>query len=309
MRLAVTLNNRYNQELCDQNQVHIIMSEQYKPDIWRLQVQWNVRGLVKALKHPSAGIRRRAAQSLQTLGATGAIGALQSALEAERDAAVREHIEAALRDLRQPAPASPSTPSPDAQIEAIIADLRSGDQARIIAAARQAADIRAMPAVETLVVVFNRSQTPLKARLAVAESLLTMASAPVEISLLGALRNPRWQIRYKSAAVLGQLRAEWAVEPLLRCLSDSQRVVRRAAYQALLKINTPQAQRGIETVRQRATRRKRGEAPAPDEPDEIKWPEHEHRTIHTAPTQPLDPATLGKSPHYRQNQEDKSKPQ
>lgn len=284
------------------------MSDQQKPDIWRLQIQWNVRGLVKALKHPDAAIRGRAAQSLQALGAASASAAIKSALDVEQDAAVREHMQAAWRDLGRTPPDSTATVPPSATVEAIIADLRSGDQARVITAAKQAADRRAMPAVETLVVVFNRRQTPLKARLAVAEALLTMASAPVEISLLGALRSPRWQTRYKSAAVLGQLRAEWAVEPLLRCLSDNQRAVRRAAYQALRKINTPEAQRGLAMVRRRAMRRKREAKPAPEQSDEIKWPSFEHPTIHNAPTRPLDPATLDESPHYRQHKEDQSKP-
>src|SRR5882724_6047406 len=49
-------------------------------DIWRMQAQGDVRGLINLLRHPSPEMRRRVATALRAVGATTAIPALQTAL-------------------------------------------------------------------------------------------------------------------------------------------------------------------------------------------------------------------------------------
>src|SRR5262245_20988904 len=58
-------------------------------DIWRLQAQGDLHGLMTLLRHPNPDMRRRAATALRAMGAAGAIPALQTALVTEGDADVR----------------------------------------------------------------------------------------------------------------------------------------------------------------------------------------------------------------------------
>jgi hypothetical protein len=76
--------------------------------------------------------------------------------------------------------------------------------------------------------------------------LIKLESAPVEVTLLAALRNPDWRIRRNATAVLGQLHADWAVHPLIAALRDEQEIVRRTAYAALKRIGTTEALQAIE---------------------------------------------------------------
>jgi HEAT repeat protein len=287
------------------------MKNDFKPDIWRLQAQWNVRGLVRALNDPDSTLRKRAAASLLALGALEAIPPLQVALDAEADADTKTYLQLTLHALQTEAIQQKSrTVAPtakaniDAQTQAVIDDLRSEDMRRVMQAAEQAAQHQMMPAVETLVIIFNRRQTPIKVRLAAAEALLKMASAPVEVSLLGALRHPNSHVRRKAATILGELRAEWALEPLIRCLSDSNQGVRRAVYSALRKIDTPVSHEALNIVRQNIIRRNRTVQPRPFNPletQQIVWPKI-HIDPAEAPTKPLDPDVLEQSPHYKQSQ-------
>jgi HEAT repeat protein len=245
-----------------------MMSSELKPDIWRLQARWNVRSLIRALKSDDVIIRKRAAASLLVLGALDAIPYLEEALQNEKDEDAHLHMETALltlqreREERANSPAEASVYRPivariDPETQALIDNLRTGDTQQIIETARIAADRNALPVVETLVIIFNRRETSLKARLAVAEALLQMASAPVEVSLLGALRSDNWQVRRKGAIILGELSAEWAIEPLMRCLSDKNVTVRQAAYHALHKINTPISRRILAIIKDKAVQRQR----------------------------------------------------
>ncbi len=290
------------------------MSNDFKPDIWRLQAQWNVRGLIRALRDDDAIIRKRAAASLLALGALEAVTPLKAALRAEADEDTKAHLRAALHALQaeeaQAGRGQRDVPLPktgiDEQTQAIINDLRSDDVKRIVQAAQLAAERGMMPAVETLVIIFNRRQTPIKARLAAAEALLKMASAPVEVSLLGALRHHNSHIRRKAATILGELRADWALEPLLRCLSDPNQAVRRAVYSALRKIDTPVSREALNIVRQNIIRRHRTGQTRPLSPldtQQIVWPKTQNNDPSEAPTKPLDPNVLEQSSHYQKSQQ------
>lgn len=262
------------------------MNSELKPDIWRLQARWNVRSLIRALQSDDVIIRKRAAASLLVLGALDAIPYLEAALQNEQDEDAHLHMETALLTLRrereeradlgaEEAVYRPIVARVDADTQALIDQLRTGDAHQIIETARLAAEKNALPVVETLVIIFNRRETPLKARLAVAEALLKMASAPVEVSLLGALRSDNWQVRRKGAIILGELSAEWAIEPLMRCLSDDNVTVRQAAYHALHKINTPTSRRILAIIKNKALQRRK---------KQIRWIDDPTKR----PTQPLE---------------------
>jgi HEAT repeat protein len=86
-----------------------------------------------------------------------------------------------------------------------------------------------------------------------------MDSAPVEVSLLGALRSDRWRVRRNAAAILGQLAASWAVKPLAALLTgDDNEVVRKTAHAALRRIDTAEARAALNAPAV--------SPPAPDEP-------------------------------------------
>ncbi|MCD4684596.1 MAG: HEAT repeat domain-containing protein, partial [Anaerolineae bacterium] len=93
--------------------------------------------------------------------------------------------------------------------------------------------------------------------------LLKLQSAPAVVTLLGALRRDSWQVRRNAAAVLGQIQATWAVEPLAKALDDAHPVVRRTAAAALRRIGSADA---INALRARFTEQARSKAvskPAP----------------------------------------------
>lgn len=236
----------------------------FKPDIWRLQAQFNTEGLVEALRDDDAGIRRRAAAALRALGAFDAIPELKAALEKETDTEARANIVSALAALQHEnertthnvettefVPSTASTETDD-----LITQLKSDDPQQIIEAANKLGEKGDKLAVPALVMLFNQPTLPIKVRLPVAEALLKLESAPVEVALLKALRSSEWRVRRNGAAILGQLRANWAVEPLAKALYDEHEHVRKTAYAALKYIGTKEAFDALDAAR-RAIRRKR----------------------------------------------------
>lgn len=227
--------------------------DEFKPDIWKLQAQLNIEGLIKALESDDAGIRKRAATALRALGAVNAIDTLKALLETEPEPDTRAHFAAAIEALEQVraeqtdqadetnAPIKPQDP----EVQALLAQLRSKKVDDVIKAARALAARGEKLAVEPLVVLFNTPKVPINVRLAIAEALLKLESAPVEVALLGALRSPEWRVRRNGAAILGKLKADWAVEPLAKALHDSNGSVRLTAHAALRNIDTTEAQRAL----------------------------------------------------------------
>jgi hypothetical protein len=215
-------------------------------DIWRLQAQADIRGLIVAVKDGSPDIRKRAATALRALGATSAIPALQSLLVSEKDPALRSILITTLDYLfQQEIDEDDSTPEQENRTVHLIAHLNSDSPEQVIRAAQNLAELKEKLAVESLVVVFHNRSLRADVRLAAAEALIKLESAPVEVTLLAALRNPDWHIRRNGAAVLGQLHADWAVSPLMAALRDDHDIVRRTAYAALKRIATPEALRAI----------------------------------------------------------------
>lgn len=304
----------------------------YKPDIWRLQAQFDTKGLTRALQSDDAGIRKRAAAALRALDAKEAVPALRVAFMNEKDPDAKANIGSALEALADDPSNLPQevaeAAAENADVYRLIDKLKSEDSDEIINAARELGALGDKLAVEPLVMIFNDSRVSIQVRLAVAEALLKLESAPVEVALLAALRHSDWKIRRNGAAILGQLKAAWAVEPLARAVRDPHPTVRRTAYAALKHIGTPEARRALgrsTTTDKEATKPKRPanmpSRPLPNkkkgtgslldrvsppadekakdetgEQEKLQWPKSKEREEveqrHIQPTKPLDPKTV-----------------
>ncbi|MBC7812059.1 MAG: HEAT repeat domain-containing protein [Burkholderiales bacterium] len=223
------------------------MSE-FRPNIWLLQARADTEGLVKALQDSDPDIRRRAAVALRALGAAASIRALRAALEEEADAQVRADMFNALEHLLQDSEPEPEAPKPapePSQLMRLIGQIKSDDEQLVIRAVKILAEMKDRRAVEPLVVLFHNRQLSTAVRLAAAEALLKLESAPTVVTLLAALRSKNWQTRRNAAGVLGQLRADWAAQPLITTLRDEHPMVRRTARAALKYIGTPEARQAL----------------------------------------------------------------
>jgi hypothetical protein len=176
--------------------------------------------------------------------------ALKAALDKEQDTDTRSNIVAALAALEtDKGSEGDATPKPEilgaGEFDELIRQLTHEQPEKMIVAAMKLGELRDKRAVEPLVMMFNNGKVDIKVRLAVAEALLKLESAPVEVALLGALRSPNWRIRRNGAAILGQLKAEWAVEPLAKALDDENDTVRKTARAALKHMNTPESRSAL----------------------------------------------------------------
>ncbi len=277
-----------------------------KPNIWRLQTKFDTQGLIKALEYEDAGIRRRAAAAIRALGVVEAIPVLRVMLVNERDPDVKATASAALEALlaeRQrffeqeaealETPKPPKTPEQDpsesSRVDFFILHLNDKNPQDIIKAVQTLGELKDKRAVEPLVGLFQNPSTSIKVRLAVAEALLKLESAPVEVTLLAALRHKHWHIRRNGAAILGQLNADWAVEPLARAMGDENMAVRKMAYAALKRIGTPEARAAakaaLRTVKKPSPKKK--SAVKQEDAPSTKLPVSE-----TPPSDPVSPETV-----------------
>ena len=210
-----------------------------RPNVWQLQSRRDVDGLITALQYPDAEVRKRAAVALRTLDATQAIPSLKAALHDETDTQVRGHLNMALHELDHRTDVRRMFQSHD--LDGLITALKSRRQRTVILAARALGHLGDRMAVEPLVILFHSATSSPSMRLAAAEALLELKSAPAVVTLLGALRRDSWEVRRNAAAVLGQIQATWAVDPLAEALDDPHPVVRRTAAAALRRIGTAEA--------------------------------------------------------------------
>lgn len=223
-------------------------------DSWDMQ-SFDIRGLVTALTAEDTLIRRRAATALGAMDAVEALSALQKAQMAEDDAETRAVMATAIQALKKSTSenlpqitddADDDTPENEQdRVYRLIEQLKSSEPTQIIQAAEALGELGDKIAVEGLILAFNNPKHTIHVRLAIAEALLKLESAPVEVALLANLRHTDWHIRRNGAAILGQLQAEWAIEPLSRSLQDPHPVVRRTALAALKHIGTPESRKAL----------------------------------------------------------------
>lgn len=231
------------------------MSDNKPDNIWRLQAQFDIQGLVQALKDPSPAIRKRAAAALRTIHATQAVPMLKAVLRVESDPDTRvsilsaiESLDAQTDTLKDPSSNTPATPqvtTPDSPLKQLMEQLKDPNSQVVVAAAQKLGELGDKNAVVALILQFNDLNSPIQVRLAMAEALIKLESAPVEVALLANLRHPEWHIRRNGAAILGQLKAEWAIEPLGKALGDPHPTVRKTALAALKYIGTPEARKTL----------------------------------------------------------------
>jgi len=239
------------------------MSVNPRPNIWQLQAQRDFSGLIDALQNEDRETRKHAASALRVLGAVEALPALRRQLNRETDEATRKHLQAMIDHLRQEAPEG-QLPMPS-RTRQLVAQLQSGDPAVIVNAARDLGQLKDKTAVETLVVVFHNQQLPGHVRLAAAEALIELDSAPAVVTLLAALNSESWQIRRNGVAVLGQLHADWAVVRIAERLGDDNEFVHRTARAALKRIGSKDARLALEAYLHADPRPQQD--PRPDDPD------------------------------------------
>lgn len=206
-----------------------------------MQAASDIKGLVTALKDPNPDTRRAAATALRALGSTTAIPGVQDALMQEGEPELREILVTTLEFLFAQNNSGLSTTSDSRNIVRLIARLSGNHTEQAIRAAQELGDSREKLTVEALLLTFNNRTLAPRVRLAVAEALLKLQSAPAEITLLAALRSDQWMKRRNAAAVLGQMQADWVVEPLMNALHDPIEAVRRVSRAALERIGTPEA--------------------------------------------------------------------
>jgi HEAT repeat protein len=280
----------------------------FRPDIWRLQANFDTTGLTAALQHEDAGVRRRAAAALRTLGATEAIPALKAVLDREQDPETRSNIVATLAALELERDRSENESKPDpaqqSEFEQQLEALGSTNTETVIAAANTLGEMQDKRAVEPLVMQFNNLKLPVHVRLVIAEALLKLESAPVEVALLGALRSSKWKVRRNGAAILGQLRADWAVVPLAKALEDENDTVRKTARAALRHINTTEARAALGITdpknphKSETLSRARAKAESPNVVLPDKPAESTQDTVNAAsePATPIDPSQPSQPP-------------
>ncbi|GAF92012.1 unnamed protein product, partial [marine sediment metagenome] len=109
------------------------------------------------------------------------------------------------------------------------------------------------PAVDALI----EALLDLNFREAAMEALVAFKDLAVG-KLCVALKDGRWEMRWRAARALGELRRAEALEPLIRVLEDSRREVRRAGVDALRKIGDTQAVEPLVTA-------------LSDEDDAVRW--------------------------------------
>lgn len=228
------------------------MTDNSKSKFWQEQAELDIKGLINALSSDDKLIRRRATAAIRAMGAITGLSALQRAQLAEDDPETGQMMAeaiSALKDLAgyEASSEGANTPAenPQADVDGLIKNLKAENADSVLNAAERLGELGDKAAVEALILAFNNQKHSIHVRLAIAEALLKLESAPVEVALLANIRHSDWHVRRNGAAILGQLKATWAIEPLSAILSDPHPVVRRTALAALKHIGTPESRKAL----------------------------------------------------------------
>ncbi len=213
------------------------------PNIWQLQARRDIDGLIEALTHPDADIRRRAATALRILDAAKALPALQAALAVEDDWPAQNSIIEALKYLTRDDRLQELIEARN--ISELLVMLYSPRLEDVLGAAEALGRLGDRSTVEALMAIFRDPAMPDDGKYAAAKALIKLKSAPAAVALLAALHRDEWQVRRNAAAVLGQLGATWATRGLIEALEDAHPQVRRTALAALRRFGTPTALQAV----------------------------------------------------------------
>ena len=181
-----------------------------------------VEALCAALLDANGEVRAAAAQSLTELK-DPASGTVLRRWTERPDPFVRAAALRALRELRFADAFDPALRA--------LADTTPGVRLEAVAVLGWLKDARALPA---LAAIATGDSEPDVRRAAVGSLGFAPATHSVATAaLLGALRDPAWQVREEAATTLGKLRAPTARDPLIAALDDDCWQVRLRAVRAL----------------------------------------------------------------------------
>ncbi|MFZ4825809.1 MAG: HEAT repeat domain-containing protein [Phototrophicaceae bacterium] len=221
------------------------------PNVQRMFTDGDEAGLIDALYHHKPVVRQEAAIALADLGSLSASTILLTLMDNETDIKTRQAYWRALAKLGVELEEEPIEDTVTvSRIDRLVQHLNSGVADASIQAASALAEMNAQSAVPTLLQVFKTDEYPPAVRLAAAKALLTLNQATPEMMLLRGIQYTDWKVRRNSAAVLGALHADWAVEPLGKLLYDTHESVARTAQNALERIATPEAQQVIQQAKE-----------------------------------------------------------
>lgn len=227
------------------------MTDNSNPNLPQTQAQPDIKGLITALSSEDKLIRRRATAAIRAMGAITGLPALQRAQVAEDDPETGQMMAEAISALKtlsghpETTDTDTAVETPQDEVKRQIENLKAENADSVLHAAERLGELGDKSAVEALIFAFNNQKHSIHVRLAIAEALLELESAPVEVALLANIRHSDWHIRRNGAAILGQLKATWAIEPLSEILSDPHPVVRRTALAALKHIGTPESRKAL----------------------------------------------------------------
>lgn len=223
-------------------------------NIWQLQARGDTQGIIQALDSTDPQVRSRAIIALGMMKATEALPKLRLMRSEETNTQRRLMLEQTIATLEKLVVIEqPETPegetSPQNTVEVLVKKIYSDKEDEAIQGIMSLGKLGDRTVVEHLIILFRNPSKSASLRLACAESLIMLESAPASASLLAALRKPQSQTRRNAAAILGQLKADWAVEPLIKAMqTDPNSLVRRTAIAALRHIRTPEALQALKAL-------------------------------------------------------------
>jgi HEAT repeat protein len=220
-------------------------------NIWQLQARGDIKGIIQALDAIDPQVRARAVMALGALNAAEALPKLKLLREREFNPTRRKLFDQTIAKLEGASrpPTGPLLPKTPPTFDELVQQVRPEHPEEAEKAIQELTKLKDRRAVEPLIMAFRNYAYPAKTRLACAEALLALESAPASVSLLGALRKPQSHIRRNAAAILGQLKADWAVIPLVTVMqNDPSNLVRKTAVAALRHIRTPEALMALQNL-------------------------------------------------------------
>jgi HEAT repeat protein len=211
-----------------------------------MQSRGDVQGILDILESGNSLVKSRAILALKQLQAVQAIPKLKALRETEGDPEMRRLIDHALEVLGKN---QTDEDDPESRRSKLLQQMKSPNTDAAELAIREFGRLGDRTIIEHLIVIFRDLRQPARLRLAAAESLLLLESAPASASLLGALRKSDWRVRRNAAAILGQMRSDWAVKPLIEAMRrDPNQYVRKTAMAALQRIGTEEALQAVQAI-------------------------------------------------------------
>jgi HEAT repeat protein len=207
-----------------------------KPDVKKMEMRNDVKGLIKALTYKDSHlIRKSAAQALGRVGDAEAIEALVRALR-DGHRGVRREAAAALGEIADVK-----------AVEPLIQALNDEDSFVRPMAALSLARIGEARAVQPLIQALKDPERFVRSY--AIWGLRDIAGAGALDPLIQTLMEDKDRsIRREAALALGQIGASEAIEPLKKASRDKDEFVRKAVRKALQKMGVETPARGIHTL-------------------------------------------------------------